>query len=580
MQTNLKAKKISDARQQSLNRSNNSSNQIKTSKCDTFIITQKNNTQSKSKTPSKSRKSKKTQKTKHLTINSRVRSLSLKFYPEQLLTSAERKKITKKDGRVDYKLWSNASLLEDCKSRLKKSILNFASAYATTERKDSKHRHHWQIASIAHDRDEVANEDDMFEPSAVKPHFHLILRDLNNNLFLVKRALDLLHLYYDKNKDSQLFFNGGAETVRDFNSYLLYLTHETEQAIRDGKEKYDISEIITNMSKAELHDLRAGYARVQKKDKLGDADWNKLANDVRDLGLHLKDFDDWTNRTLTFVQTTNSKFAKLQNLYSRSLQQGIEQYTNVTRCCILIHGIANDGKSYTSKHALTDILGLRTYTAHTGSGKYDGLRSYHQAIVFDDRNMSDALSVCDNSATVLHARGSGNDKAWTGSYVVCLTNSSPNEFFQSQGLKDSQIEALASRFYVCHITSDRRLILDYLHGNDSVSGLYASKRGTADDIRKRNEMFARFADAFNELIKNYHPLDADDAPAPADRFIDSTDRTYHVSHSNEYMTQEQYLATKKKIFDWLNDNAPSAEAMYILGDLKREFDRLDGDKNS
>lgn len=489
MQSNSskRAKKISDARQQSLDNQNDLS---------TKSIPQKGSK------PKKSGRGKSKQN-KHLTINSRTLTLALKFYPEQLLSTDERKAITNSSGRIDYSLWKNGDLLDYVKKLLNSRIKNFSSYFDALKSPQDKSKRHWEVAGICHDKDEVANPDDMFAPSIIKPHFHVIIRDANNKRFFVKTVLKALGLNYRK-EDSQLFYEHGCTTIADFNAYLMYLTHETEQAIKDGKELYDLDEVMTNMSSDEVKDLRAGYSRLQAKAKLSDSDWNELADYVDKLGDKMGDFNAWAKQALTFSQRASSKFNDLRNEFNEHLNDAVEKAPDLTRCCILISGTANDGKSWTTFHALSN-LGEKVYPARSSSGKYDGLRSTATAMTFDDRMITDALNATDNRATVLHGRGTGGDKPWLGHYLVVTTNLSSDDFFQAQVRYDSQVEAIKSRFYICELAHDSA-------GHGKLVVKTTSVRGTKADVKKRNAMYSRFADEFNRLIAGYTPLKAEDAP--------------------------------------------------------------------
>lgn len=542
------AKKISDARQQSLKTNLHSiSSNSNQAKSDINSITQKKSKRGKSK------------HSKHLTINSRTQTLALKFYPEQMLSDEVRASITDSNGRINYALWTDGNLLEMCKKRLCNLIENFGTNYEIVSSRD-KHKHHWQVEGICHDRDEVANEDDMFEPSIVKPHFHILIRDANKNRFLVKTALNVLKLNYAR-EDSSLFYNQGATTISDFNAYSVYLTHETEQAIADGKELYDLSEVMTNMSLQELTDVRAGYNRLQSKSKLSEKDWNKLADYVAELGDKMEDFQIWADQTLTFSQQANTKFVKLQQVYNSHLLNAVEQSPDLIRCCILLSGKYNDGKSYTSRHALRD-LGEVVYNARSSSGKYDGLTSRSTAMLFDDRKMTDALNVTDNRATVLHSRGTGNDRAWLGKYVVITTNLSADEFFDEQVPNSAQVDALKSRFYITQMGYD---------DNDVgyIKLVQPSTRGSRKDIEQRNKLYMSFADRFNTLIKNYHPLDADDAPAiPEQYYHAKTDIMSHVENGGKFQcdTTSALFGTVRNMVLLVGENTPNW--LYYTAELE------------
>lgn len=497
------AKKISDARQQSLNKPDKlTTNDNQQSNLSTKSITQKSSTSTEKK-KKKSRRGK-SKKNKHLTIHSRTVTLALKFYPEQMMTTQARQSITNpKTGRIDYSLWTDGNLLDQAKAYLNERIKNFSTYFNSFKSPQDKSKRHWEVEAICHDRDEVANPDDMFAPAIVKPHFHVIIRDANNKRFFVETILKALGLNYQK-EDSELFYEHGCTTVADFNAYSVYLTHETEQAKKDGKELYDLSEVMTNMPLDELKDIRAGYSRLQSKSKLSDHDWNELADYASKLGDELGDFDAWSKSVLTFAQRTGQKFKALQDEFNKHLTDAVDDSPDLTRCCILISGNANDGKSWTTTHALQN-LGEKIYPARSSSGKYDGLQSTATAMTFDDRMITDALNVTDNRAVVLHGRGTGGDKAWLGRYVVVTTNLPIGDFFSNQVRFNSQIDAIRSRFYTCILVYD-----NFGHGHLEV--VDASTRGTAKDIQARNDLFTRFADEFNKLITNYHPLSADDAP--------------------------------------------------------------------
>lgn len=497
------AKKISDARQQSLNKPDKlTTNDNQQSNLSTKSITQKSSTSTEKK-KKKSRRGK-SKKNKHLTIHSRTLTLALKFYPEQMMTTQARQSITNpKTGRIDYSLWTDGNLLDQAKAYLNERIKNFSTYFNSFKSPQDKSKRHWEVEAICHDRDEVANPDDMFAPAIVKPHFHVIIREANNKRFFVETILKALGLNYQK-EDSELFYEHGCTTVADFNAYSVYLTHETEQAKKDGKELYDLSEVMTNMPLDELKDIRAGYSRLQSKSKLSDHDWNELADYASKLGDELGDFDAWSKSVLTFAQRTGQKFKALQDEFNKHLTDAVDDSPDLTRCCILISGNANDGKSWTTTHALQN-LGEKIYPARSSSGKYDGLQSTATAMTFDDRMITDALNVTDNRAVVLHGRGTGGDKAWLGRYVVVTTNLPIGDFFSNQVRFNSQIDAIRSRFYTCILVYD-----NFGHGHLEV--VDASTRGTAKDIQARNDLFTRFADEFNKLITNYHPLSADDAP--------------------------------------------------------------------
>lgn len=512
---------------------------------------------------------KKKKSTKHLTIFSRVRTLALKFYPEQLMKPEVRAQIINPaTNRIPYDYWTDEAQLSLAKNALKDRIKNFVDRFNALKSPIDKHKRHWQLEAICHDKDYIANPDDMFLPAYVKPHFHLILRDANNNRFMVKTILDALHLHFTKD-DSDLFYEQGCSTVHDFNAYSMYLTHETTQAIADGKELYDLSEVMTNMDMAELKDIRAGYARLQAKSKLTEEDWNQLADYVAKLGDNMNDFEAWATKSLSFVQRTSKKFKDLQALYNKHLLNAVEKSPDLIRCCILISGRQNDGKSYTTRHSLQK-MGETVYNARSSTGKYDGLSSRATAMLFDDRKMTDALNVSDNRATVLHSRGTGNDKPWLGRFVIVTTNLTPDDFFRGQVMDTSQISAIKSRFYITSLAYDAS-------GRGKLSLIDPSTRGTKEDIAKRNELYTHFADNFNKVIENYKPLTPDEAPQIDEKYYKSAQmRRLRSSTADDLVNYSISLSEKNealstKLCDLISilrlTSAELNDKIYYTGDL-------------
>lgn len=572
-------KKISDARRQSLNNpdklTTNDNQHNQQSNLSTKSITQKSSTSTEKKNK-KSRRGK-SKKNKHLTIHSRTLTLALKFYPEQLMNTQARQSITNpKTGRIDYSLWTDGDLLDQAKAYLTERIKNFSTYFNSFKSPQDKSKRHWEVEAICHDRDEIANPDDMFAPAIVKPHFHVIIRDANNRRFFVETVLKALGLHYQK-EDSELFYEHGCTTVADFNAYSVYLTHETEQAKKDGKELYDLSEVMTNMTLDELKDIRAGYSRLQSKSKLSDHDWNELANYASKLGDKMGDFDAWSKSVLTFAQRTGRKFKALQDEFNKHLTDAVDDSPDLTRCCILISGNANDGKSWTTTHALQN-LGEKIYPARSSSGKYDGLQSTATAMTFDDRMITDALNVTDNRAVVLHGRGTGGDKAWLGRYVVVTTNLPIGDFFNNQVRFNSQIDAIKSRFYTCI------LVYDY-YGHGHLEVVDTCTRGTAKDIQARNDLFTRFADEFNKLIANYHPLSSDEAPKiDAKYYQHAPEQSWEPTQTAQQIAQldtensslrDEALALSSKLGDAIrvlrNEYPSIRNKVYYTGNLDTPY---------
>lgn len=454
-------------------------------------VIQLNATDSKAQGTSKKarKKGKKKNKKVAVTFGSEPRTLALKFYPEQLLDEKSRIQFMKCDD-VTRQRW-----IEQLTKAFLQQIRQF-------------HYLDFQVAVILHDSDKVKAADDPFKISIEKAHFHLIIRRLSKKRFRVNRIIQLLGLHYIKDDnfdDAIMWNNGGAEIIRDFASYFLYLSHETNQAIVDGKHKYDRSEVISNFGDETRNALWQAGLRHQKKSNI---DWDEINDLAYNFGLNLKDFDPWRKANLTVADQANKNFRVISKSYQQGLSEGVAKIGHITRCSILIHGEGNLGKSYTSLEALK-ALHLNVYRASKGSGKYDNLSTSTDAMIFDDVAVSDARNVFDNMAVTLHRRNS-NDRAWLGKYAVVTTNDDAETFCRKMAgvsstdelldvndpytkSKIDAVNAIKQRLYICTIKNNKLIVES------------ATTRGSKTDQAEHDKLFKKFAEKFNEIIKDYKP---------------------------------------------------------------------------
>lgn len=147
---------------------------------------------------------------RNLVMRSTVSTLSIKCYDEQLA-----------DG------WD----------KTKETIRDIA--------KDTYH-----VLAIKHDRD--PKTDNIWESSLEKPHYHIIIRLLNKKRTKVQTILNMLKIAYRPEVDDNLWQNHGVETIRNFPNMAMYLTHDTEEAILQGKEHYELDEVVSNLTTDEI----------------------------------------------------------------------------------------------------------------------------------------------------------------------------------------------------------------------------------------------------------------------------------------------------------------------------------------
>lgn len=354
-----------------------------------------------------------------------------------------------------------------------------------------------QVLAICHNKDEVT--DGIWAVAAVKPHWHVIVRCTDRTKRVkVNTVLNTLGIHYRPGLDDELWTDHGVETVGNFTGYAMYLTHETEEAIRDAKERYDVSEIISNLTPEEVEQIRAGYIRVSENRKVTAMELVSLDKEAYDLGYAMGNFSEWYDRQ-PFNVRSNAKMKTIRESYIRGVDARVEQHTELVRLCIYIQGAGNVGKSYNAKVALQDkrILPVKG----GGTGKFDNLRPDHEAIIIDDDVCPNLLNMTDNYVCRAYRRQS-NNPVWAGKYFIVTSNKSFEQWCTDCGIQvldecsheTDTFRALKSRFFICEIRNN---------GGAHLSMVSPSLRGSAEAQAERRKMFEDFISRFNASIRLY-----------------------------------------------------------------------------
>lgn len=461
---------------------------------------------------------------------SRVKSLALKFYPEQVLNADNRQLLQGLvKARKDFEMqrqqiikagmdtleqqekarqlehyWQQEinKLVDDAIKHVKGVITSYASDFIAL--------------GVVHDKD--LNTDSFYDDKLKKLHFHIIFVRKDHKRFRVASIFNDLGIVKNLN-DDRLFSEAGAETIGSLADYSMYLTHETEQAMRDGKYRYSVDDIFKNVSDADLNALRSMYNSPQLKDKLSVRDWDVATKKAYELGLGCGDFDAWSNQNFHATQQANRVFSVVHNEYERGLVQGIQK-VNIPRVSIVISGVRNVGKSYAVKYAFNKMKINNVLTCPAGSGKYDAVTPATQALVFDDVLPSQALNVMDDGGVVLHRRNSG-DRPWLGNFVVSTTNYSFDRFSEkclgirrkyqenSYGSGENadytgfislddqdRRDALESRIYAYTVVVDDRGV--------HLKCEHKCERGSRAVLEQKNKLVAEFVEYVEESMNAYY----------------------------------------------------------------------------
>lgn len=404
-------------------------------------------------------------RTKMLTLDSKVRSMAIKCYDEQLPWG-----------------WQ-----------------------ATCQAIQMIEKSKYQVQAIRHDRD-IKENSDFWLPSYDKPHYHIIVRCVNKKERLrVTTFLNMVGVMYRQGVDDGLLQNHGVETIGNYAEYSRYLTHETEKAIKDGKELYDMAEIVSNLTIEEIEEIRNGYLRPSENRRVTATELAMLDAEAYDLGYKLGDFDAWYG-SLPFEMRSATKMRTIKESYNRGVTVKIDEHEPLDRVCIYIKGGANSGKSYTTQRVL-DQFKVKTFVVDAGgTGIFDRLTAGHQAIVLDDSKCPSLLNMCDQYICRPYRRQADNPP-WCGTWFIVTSNIDFDEWCEDTGLRMVDIFgnrtahgiAMHSRFAIGEIVTDSET------GQSTLVITEIGVRG--DDTKKRRigKKVTEFVRTFNELIKDYRP---------------------------------------------------------------------------
>lgn len=357
----------------------------------------------------------------------------------------------------------------------------------------------YHVLAIKHDRD--PKTDDIWESSVEKPHYHIIVRLLNKKRTKVQTVLNMLNIVYRPDLDENLWLNHGVETIRNFPSMATYLTHDTEEAVLQGKEHYELEEIVSNLTIDEIKQIREGYQRLGIK-KVDMRTMEELEQVFLKMADSLQDIDEFYE-SLPLAVRKHSAMRTILDSYHRRVARIVSQGKKINRVAVFIQGKPNIGKTYSAINCFPDSKKL--IVDGGGTGKFDSLTVGTDVLIVDDHTAEDLLNMADNKICQMYRRQS-NNPYWCGRYLIITSNLSFREWVKACGIatrdtfggvsKDTeQYKAIQSRFFTCHI-DDRKLVVDS-----------RCNRGTKEDQEERNALFADFEQRYNTILGQYHPKD-------------------------------------------------------------------------
>ena len=184
----------------------------------------------------------------------------------------------------------------------------------------------------------------------IKRHYHMGIRLAGKNAKNGKHIGTLLNYYgieYRLVEDKNLI-NNTLTPIGNYQEFLKYLLHSTAKAKAEGKEQYEITDIVSNMSTERIQMYIDGY---EKKGNSVDIILEELDKLAYEYGYQLMDFDELIEKQ-SFKIRANPKRKAIKESYERGVAARIEEDDTVARTCIFIEGEKDIGKTYGSNAAL------------------------------------------------------------------------------------------------------------------------------------------------------------------------------------------------------------------------------------
>lgn len=436
-----------------------------------------------------------------------TRTLNLKFYAEQLMFG-----YMSDEELAEY----GKALLEDHKYRL--SLANYGkSTFAQVEDNTfgflfdkfkevvKNFSDEFYVVGIIHDKDEVADPEDYFKLSSIKPHCHLVIKCKDKDkTFKVNSMLKKLGIYYRRYIDNELWGYSVAP-CGNFASSVAYLTHETYQAMADGKYIYDREEIFSNCDTSVIDGLRDGLNGSHRNSRVSPEVLEIWDGHFYDRGYDLKDFDTLYD-SLNFDLRSHSKIKTIKESYYRGIEARLKvDPPKINRVCLFIEGPPDTGKTYAMREA-SKQLGFKTYfISGGGTGKFDDLSITDQAIIIDDTTCPNLLNMTDSRITKAYRRNS-NNPYWTGEVFIVTSNKNLLDWCTDSGLS---VYNLGTNIPKEHGIAMKTRFLEYkvnqIEGINQIEfiGNLDDMRGTFEDKQQKLEMANKIISLANKTMAEY-----------------------------------------------------------------------------
>ena len=239
-----------------------------------------------------------------------------------------------------------------------------------------------QIVAIKHDK-------------SSKVHWHIVMKKTSRDSKMrVVSTLKKINIVFRDGIDDTLWENHGVESVGNFSAYVTYLLHQTPSAIADGKQSYDKTDIITNLSPEEVDSILSGYTVRRSKAKVKADDYIDMA---RSAGYKLEDINEFI-ASLNIVNMPVTVENQIVKAYQNGVKRRADECAKISRLFIYLktsNKMNSDTMLHITEQALADKkisvikandeLNIQPYTkaviteaqiTHVGDRAYYGAKEF------------------------------------------------------------------------------------------------------------------------------------------------------------------------------------------------------------
>lgn len=326
-----------------------------------------------------------------------------------------------------------------------------------------------------------------------KRHCHFIIAVDSSTK--IETIFNVLQLDFDKILDVKLFDSAVATiSKKNLTNAIAYLTHETDRAIKDGKQYYTRDNVIASdrqMYDNYMHDVDYG-------------DYDNLMTLCKQMGYNRQNFDEFYSQLPNAIlQKDNKNLLEkcynigVRNYYNANIpgENGILCYPNrtVSRLCVYVEGGQDLGKSYFS-----DNLPNSAVITDDNTGAFDNIKPWHRVLSVSDTRLKNLLAVAGGQVCELYRRNANNN-LFFGDTVIISNNRTFEQWLYwcnpSPNIQLSVLRAVTSRFFVCRIV--------YRPALQKYELLVRSVCSRGSDVFALNCRFLTFKQMYEKSLNDY-----------------------------------------------------------------------------